>query len=212
MLLAMSLVLEGGLLALALLLSLLFEVAPWETLRFDVPAFLLGGVATLPLLLFLWFSTRTSWTPLRRLRRLVENIVQVLFAPANRFDLALIAMLAGVCEETFFRGFLQALLAREWNSIVAFGVTAILFALAHPVSRLYAFVAGGISLYLSALYAVSHNLIPPMLTHGLYDFLALLYWRRQLRVPAREANVAPKGQRPGPKPAGSPQPPDHGEH
>jgi membrane protease YdiL (CAAX protease family) len=189
MLLGMSLVLEGGLLVLAHLLGLVVGMHPWEALRLEMNALLLGCVATLPLVFFLFLSVRMAWPPVRRLCRTMRELAGSLFASATWVDLAFVALLAGVCEETFFRGFLQSLLAREWNQGVALGGTALLFAAAHPVSRLYASIAAAMSMYLGGLYVVSHNLLPSILCHGLYDFVALVYWQRQAQ---RRAEGAPK--------------------
>jgi membrane protease YdiL (CAAX protease family) len=199
MLLGMSVVLEGGLLLLAHLLGIVFDVAPWGRLRFTAWEILLGALATLPLFLYLFVSVRSSWEPMRTLCRSVRDMAGGMFAVATWLDLLIVASLAGLCEETFFRGFLQTLLGREWNQTVALVTTALLFALAHPVSRLYAVIAGGISLYLGFLFAASQSLAMVIVAHGLYDFLAILYWRRQ----ARETSAGRRGPGEGEAGAGA---------
>ena len=88
----------------------------------------------------------------------------------------MIAALAGIGEETLFRGVIQAAVAQHvggprgvWLGLL---VAAVLFGLLHPVTPMYAVLAGAIGLYLGWLWLVGGNLLLPIVTHGVYDFVA----------------------------------------
>jgi membrane protease YdiL (CAAX protease family) len=83
---------------------------------------------------------------------------------------------AGLAEEAFFRGVVQADLG--WIP------ASLLFGLLHTGHRemipfgLWAAVMG---FFLGALYLFTDNLLAPMIAHGLYDFGALGYVRYGVR-------------------------------
>ena len=55
--------------------------------------------------------------------------------------------------------------------------------MAHWVSTTYAVVAGIVGLYLGSLYLITQNLLAPVVTHALYDFVALLVLARLKPAP-----------------------------
>ncbi len=106
-------------------------------------------------------------------------MVLPLFRDCRFTELAVIAALAGIGEEMLFRGVIQAAVAQQiggprgvWLGLL---VAAVLFGLLHPVTPTYAVLAGSIGLYLGWLWLACGNLLLPIITHGVYDFLALLY-------------------------------------
>jgi membrane protease YdiL (CAAX protease family) len=121
------------------------------------------------------WSTRTSMPPFPQVRRDVERLVVPLFRGASWWDMLLIALLAGVGEELFFRGLLQPGLAGSIGAWTALILTSALFGVLHWVTPPYAALAGLVGLYLGAFMAVSGNLLVPILVHALYDFFALRY-------------------------------------
>ena len=58
-----------------------------------------------------------------------------------------------------------------------------MFGLAHSVTRTYAILATIIGLYFGWLWLATGNLLVPITTHAVYDFLALVYF---VRIRARE--------------------------
>ncbi|MFM7058998.1 MAG: lysostaphin resistance A-like protein [Planctomycetota bacterium] len=108
-----------------------------------------------------------------QIRRFLRDTVGIYLARCSWIDLFLLAVLAGVCEEIFFRGFLYSWIAC-WNPVLAVMLSNLLFALAHAVTPLYALLAGFLGLYLTALMAVdpTPNLLIPILAHTLYDLIA----------------------------------------
>jgi len=54
-------------------------------------------------------------------------------------------------------------------------IASVLFGLFHPITPTYAALAAAIGLYLGWLWLACGNLLTPIVTHALYDFLALAY-------------------------------------
>jgi membrane protease YdiL (CAAX protease family) len=105
----------------------------------------------------------------------------------------LIALLAGVGEELFFRGLLQPGLAGWTGAWTALILTSALFGVLHWITPAYAALAGLVGLYLGAFMAVSGNLLVPILVHALYDFFALRYLLGRSAAPAEEGEGAAGG-------------------
>ena len=102
-----------------------------------------------------------------------------LFRNCRFLELAVIAALAGLGEEMLFRGLIQAAVAERiggpcgvWLGLL---MAAVLFGLLHPITPTYAVLAGSIGLYLGWLWLACGNLLAPIVAHGTYDFVALLY-------------------------------------
>ena len=183
---AIALAFEGGLGLLALIVCWLmgrwplpgveFTTAQWPV---QARAILWGVVATVPMLAAMWSVDRFPIGPLNQLKTDFERRIAPLFAGCSIVQLVLISVCAGVGEEMLFRGLIQAGLD-EWISgpagpWIALGVASLLFGLAHMVSVTYAVVAALIGAYLGILLIVTDNLLAPIVAHGLYDLVALIY-------------------------------------
>ena len=142
-----------------------------------------GIVATFPMLLFLAFAYRSTIPSFVRLRQIVDEILGRQLAACRWFDLAIVALLAGVSEEFLFRGVLESIF-RRWG--VVFGVVAcnVLFGICHAVTPGYGLLAGLFGCYFSLTMGLTQepNLVVPIVSHGLYDFVAFVVvaneWRR----------------------------------
>ena len=141
-------------------------------------------MATVPLLFALWWSLHTVWPPASRLIGLATEKLAPLFRGAALPELALLALLAGVAEEALFRGVIQHALAGWVPWWLALTLTALVFGVAHWVTTAYAVVAGIVGLYLGSLYLLTQNLLAPIATHALYDFVALLVLARMKPAPS----------------------------
>ena len=180
---------EGSLAFLAVALGWLLEQPPLETFYFDKYAILLAPLLVLPPLLLMVLCMSHWFRPAADIRRVVDELLTPLFQQCTVAEMAIVSILAGVGEEMLFRGVLQAYFARwasnsqlplpwhgpaaaQWFAVV---VTAVLFGWAHCVNRAYAVLAGVVGLYIGWLWMASNSLLMPIITHSLYDFLALLY-------------------------------------
>ncbi|MEY3174798.1 MAG: hypothetical protein RLZZ436_2712 [Planctomycetota bacterium] len=134
---------------------------------------LLGLLASVPMLLMLAVCLLSRSTEMTRIRQFLRDSIGVYLAQSSWLDLLLLAVLAGVCEEIFFRGFLYSWIS-NWNPILAVLLSNLLFAAAHAVTPLYALLAGFLGLYLTSLISIdaTPNLLIPIIAHALYDLIA----------------------------------------
>ncbi len=185
--LGITVVIEGALLGVALALRGLLDLAHDAPLRFDGTAFAWGVLATAPLFASLVWCARSSLGPVRRLTEQALEAVCALFRDARAVDVAVVALLAGVCEEMAFRGTLQVLLTRWFGFELGWIGASLVFGLVHAVSRGYAIAVFAIGLYLGALMHAFDNLVVPIVAHAVYDFMAIRYLQHLQRRRAREA-------------------------
>ena len=178
MILWLAILVEGGLLALALLLGWLVEFEPFDHFRWSPADAALGAVATVPLVILYLLGMRWPLGPLRRLKQILEEFIRPLFQSCTWFELALISLLAGLGEETLFRGVVQETLGAWLGSWSGLLLASVLFGLAHSVTPTYAILATLIGLYLGGLCLLTGNLLVVIVTHALYDFVVLALLRR----------------------------------
>jgi hypothetical protein len=144
--------------------------------RLEPEAWLEGLLWTLPLAGFVALIT---WTPLRRLpfleriRSRIREVFGRTIARLALWQIVVISIAAGVGEEVLFRGVLQPRLGLV--------VSSLLFGLLHPLTPSYALITAGLSLYLGWLFERADNLFVPIIVHGLYDLLAFVIFRHELR-------------------------------
>jgi membrane protease YdiL (CAAX protease family) len=144
------------------------------------PAALAAGVGcALVLSVVQWWLQRHApgIGPVPYLRELRRTYFQPLFAPLSFAELAAISALAGVGEEIFFRGAMQA--AFGWPlATLAFGLCHIGPGRRGWILVLWATAAGGA---LAWLAGVTGGLLAPIIAHAGYDLAALLWIRREAR-------------------------------
>lgn len=189
---------EGGLAIFAVGLGWLLGYPPLATLRLTTEACRQGFLAVLPPLILLAVCV---WKPLgifAEVMRAVDELVVPLLKDCRMVEVAIVSLLAGLGEEMLFRGVLQASIAdwirpalaaeqgpaqaaqiAAWLAAIA---VAVLFGLMHYVNRGYALVAGLIGLYLGWLWIATGNLLAPIITHAVYDFLAIEYLVKVRRI------------------------------
>ncbi len=173
-------VFEGCLTPVAIGLGWLLGTPPLATLfHFDGRDALLGAVAALPPLGLFRFCLVCPWRPFAEIAKITVETIVPLFRGCGLVQLAITSALAGLGEETLFRGVVQATAAQGiggtngvWLGLL---VAAVLFGLLHLITPTYGILAGLIGLYLGWLWLISGNLLTPIVAHGTYDFLALVY-------------------------------------
>jgi membrane protease YdiL (CAAX protease family) len=179
--LALALVFEGGLLALALLLGWLLDQPPLQQLSWSPTDAIVGVAATAPPLALYLVMMRWPLGSLRRIKEILEEMVRPLFAPATVPDLAAIALLAGLSEEALFRGVVQGALAAWLGNTAALLLASLAFGLAHCVTATYVVIAAVMGLYLGWIWLLTGNLLTVIVAHAVYDFVVLLHIRRGKR-------------------------------
>ena len=158
---------------MAFAIGRLAGVPPLGRFRLDAGSVGYGIAATLPLLGLLFWCLHTRWGPMRRLVSLVEEHLAPYLTGVSAGGIVLVSLMAGVGEEVLFRGVIQAGLAERLPAWLAVGIGALLFGVVHWVTLSYAVFAGLIGVYLGTLFLVTDNLLVPMVTHALYDVVAL---------------------------------------
>ena len=167
-----------GLGGLAFLLSFLLQTPLGPQASLDPNAFLIGVIATLPPVAFLWWFSNTDNAVFAAFRRSQIEFfakMDMAFTPPR---IVLMAITAGVAEEMLFRGVLQTWLANHLPLAIALLLSSAVFGLLHMRTLLYAVIAGVIGLYLGIIFVLTENLLAPMTAHALYDYAALEYTRR----------------------------------
>jgi uncharacterized protein len=182
---------EAALVLVALGLGWFSKRPPLAQIDWTVQSVGYGLSASLPLIGGLVLITRYPLGPLKALDEVVRQFLVPLFRPARVWQLFLISALAGIGEEFLFRGVLQAGVEQfsgaPW---LALAVASLLFGLAHPITTTYAVLAAAIGVYLGWLWLATGNLLVPIVTHGAYDFVALLYLLRR-----RDSQKQPAGDK-----------------
>ena len=135
----------------------------------------------------LYFTMKTNWPPLSRLRSEMDEKIRPIFANSKFVDLLFISILAGVSEELFFRGWMQTMLANLFGPLAGIIITSLLFGLAHYLSKEYAIYAFVTGIYLGVIFHLTGNLYILMTIHAVYDLIALGYLsKRHKGTPAQE--------------------------
>lgn len=174
---------EGGTVLAALGLAALVGIEPWQRFHWRVDAVLIGLAGTLPLFA-VYFAARGT-------RSVAVEIIGQPLSVCTWYDLVLLAALAGLGEELLFRGVLQPWM-HGVSPLVGFLGANLLFGLVHAVTPVYALLATAIGMYLSWLtYGFGEpNLLPAMVAHGVYDFVAFLLIIREYRATPMHENGA----------------------
>jgi membrane protease YdiL (CAAX protease family) len=152
---------------------------PLMTLHFDWRHTALGLAASGPLLVLFWLCLKWPWPPLRRIAGILDEMIVPLFRDCRIEQLAIVALLAGLGEETLFRGVVQAGMEQavgpSRGAWIALLVAACLFGLLHSITPTYVVLAALVGLYLGWLWLATGNLLVPITAHAAYDFFALLF-------------------------------------
>jgi hypothetical protein len=174
---------EGGLLAVAVVLGWFLARPPLAQIDWTARAIVYGLAATLPLVAGLIAITWHPVGPFKTLEEVSRQLIVPLFADCAWWQLLAISAMAGIGEEALFRGVVQAGI-KQWSgsSWWALAAASVLFGLAHLITPTYAVLAGLIGAYLGWLWLATDNLLVPIVTHGAYDFVALVYLLSRKRV------------------------------
>lgn len=167
---------EGGLVAVAAVLAWWACIDPRNAFEWKWNGVAWGCAATVPTFLLFLVTFAYPMGPLRTMKQFLMHAIAPLLAVCTWYDLILLALLAGVSEELLFRGVLQPWMERDWGQAAGLIAASVLFGLAHFVTLTYALLAGAMGAYLGWLLDApgERNLLAPIITHALYDYLAFL--------------------------------------
>jgi len=184
-----TLITASGELSLALVALLVDRLWPGPGLPPLDPsprALALGALGAVPpvLILFGMLSGGEGLPFLKRIYDVLHRMAGPTIAALRWWQIALIALSAGIGEEALFRG---VLLVRLGNVPVA-----LIFGLLHALTPSYAVLAALFGVYLGWLELLLPSLLVPMITHAVYDLVALGILVRLLRSrPSESPNDLP---------------------
>ena len=144
---------------------------------------MLGIIAVVPLFAFLVWVAKSRSKLMVEHRILVRTLIRPLASDWSILQIAALSVCAGIAEEAFFRGAIQASLDGRIGEKLALVVASIAFGVVHPITRTYAVAATLIGAYLGGLFVWTGNLLVPIVCHAVYDFGALLYFRSKCGEP-----------------------------
>jgi membrane protease YdiL (CAAX protease family) len=174
---------EGSLLLLACLLGWVADINPFQDLRLTLSSILWAMLGTAPLYFLFQWSGKAKAGGLHDIQRILIDKLGPLLNACNSGQLGYLALVAGVTEETLFRGFLQPWMEAHGGFALGLIGSNLIFAAAHYITPVYALLAGLTGLYLGVAldFGGERNLLTPTLIHALYDFLAFLAVARAYR-------------------------------
>ena len=173
---AVAITFELLLYPVAVALTWIWRGAPLPAAELHADHAFWGVIFTLPpvalLALLLWSPLRNT-RPMRRINVILKRNFGRAIAGLGIWQVLAISLAAGVGEEALFRGALQPRLGLYGASLV--------FGAVHWITPTYFVFAVGMGLYLGWVHESSQNLLVPIIIHALYDAIALLALRHQLR-------------------------------
>lgn len=191
-----ALVVEAAFGGAGFLLAWICGFGLMDQIQISVRSLWIALIAVLPLLGLYVLVRRSRLRVLGDLTRLLEESIRPMFATWTWWQMALVAIAAGVGEELLFRGFFQTWGSLGSGTLGGLILASLLFGLAHPISFAYATVVTLIGGYLGWLKLWTNDLGVPMIVHALYDGIVLQWLVRGF----------PRIMRDGPKKqAGSPE-------
>jgi uncharacterized protein len=145
-----------------------------------------GTVAAIPLTLAVIALSALPLESIRALHRVALRQLRPMFGQFTWVQLILVAVAAGICEEIFFRGWLQCLLTgpidptAPWQPKVALGVVlaGVGFGMCHAITPMYFVLASLAGIFFGVLLVETSNLLIPITAHAVYDVLMLIRLRR----------------------------------
>jgi membrane protease YdiL (CAAX protease family) len=180
-----------------LLVTLLILVRPLEAARFRLlPGWETGAtlaVMTLGLLALsqaLESATVVLGLSDRGALALIRRTLEQASGPDLFGAVLVLGFGAGIAEEIFFRGYMQARLREHWSGRSAVLAAAVAFALLHvDPSAVHTAVAFALGLYLGFVAEVSGSTLPSIVCHVVNNVVYTLQPALGLVVVGREANL-----------------------
>jgi sodium transport system permease protein len=145
------------------------------------------GIGLAPWMQFVGNLQEKIWQPNHEQQ---EQLLKLVAGPLEHHPILIpivVGILAGICEETLFRGPILAGLRRRLSTWPAILITALLFAAAHldlfglPI-RIF------LGILLGWIVVAAGSIIPAMLMHACYDIVQLFMAAAALRAPQPQQN------------------------
>jgi CAAX protease family protein len=200
----LAVVFEGSLVAVAFALGWLFRIDVLHRLQFTAIPAVVGLMGAIPPFALLLATERFQIPALERIKKLLLETLGPPLRACRWYEIAVLALVAGIGEEFLFRGAVQPLI-EKWTASTGWGWLAglilsnVIFGLLHFITPTYAVLAGLMGVYFGLLLDATgtSNLLAPILAHGLYDYLAFLVLIRAAKsAPGPRAGETGNGESP----------------
>ena len=164
----------------ALGLSIILDTPLTAQFRWSISDALIGLAGAAPLTIFLFWFMRTRQSTFARFRQSQIEFFGEIGFRFTPFRIVIMAVCAGVFEELLFRGVLQTGLEKIIPVAGAIVLSNLIFGAVHWRTALYALIAGLVGAWIGLLFALTGNLLTAMVTHGVYDLIALYVTARAI--------------------------------
>jgi len=167
---------EFSLLIVAMILGWLFSVQPTVYANFTWQAVGYGIAAAIPLFVLFLGIEQLPIDSVQKIQQTVLDSLGRLLARCTHFELALLALLAGIGEEILFRGFMMTWIESYLGYGWGLGISSVVFGLMHAVTWTYTLFASAAGAYFGLMFDITgeRNLVTPIVAHAFYDYLAFL--------------------------------------
>jgi hypothetical protein len=170
----------AGMTALAFLAGRLLNTPLAPMLKGTPASIAIGVAATAPLAALLFIFMRSKNAAIVNFRNDQLDFLSQIGFRLTPLRIAAISLGAGVSEELLFRGVAQSWTQNHYGVVAGLILPSIIFGLLHARNAMYAVIAGSVGLYLGVLFLITGDLVAPIVTHALYDYIALEFTRRAL--------------------------------
>lgn len=164
-----------GFIIIAFGLGWALDVSPLTNLNWNWTDLLIGVLAALPMFLFFLLSVKLPVPAFQKIKQFLLDELGPRIVNGSLLELFILCIFIGLGEEMLFRGVLQSW-STQFGVVFAIVLTNMIFGILHSITRLYAIVATLMGVYLSLLLVLftPQNLLIPITTHTVYDFLCFL--------------------------------------
>jgi len=167
---------ESTLLLVAWVLGWLLGVPLFDVHTWNWKGLAVGLSSTLPLISMFFWLLQSQWEPCQNIRRIMDVVIRPMFQEFTILQLLVISLVAGISEEILFRGVIQGGAQTSMGAPAAIVLSAVLFGACHALTPFYFVLATFMGVYMSVVWMATGQLLAPIITHAVYDFLVLVWY------------------------------------
>lgn len=167
---------ESSLLLVAWVLGWFLGVPLFDIQRWNWKGLAIGLTSTLPLISMFFWLLQSKWEPCQNIRRIMDAVIRPMFQGFSILQLLILSLVAGISEEILFRGVIQGGTQISMGTPAAILLSAVLFGACHALTLFYFVLATFMGVYMSVVWLATGQLLAPIITHAVYDFLVLVWY------------------------------------
>lgn len=167
---------ESSLLLVAWVLAWFLDTSFLDLHRWSWKGLAVGLTSTLPLISMFFWLLQSKWEPCQNIRRIMDVFIRPIFQQFTVLQLLVISIVAGISEEILFRGVIEGGAKSSIGTVAAILLSAVIFGACHALTKFYFVLATFMGVYMSVVWMATGQLLAPIVTHAVYDFLILLWY------------------------------------